>query len=290
MFYVYRVGALLTRSREPDIDGWCLHGLCPNTLADNDLACSGKEYLGVDIKQKAKLLAASSGAAAAAAFTAENPRPWARPGPTCLPQVRSFPNSLEFASSEPSASITTSRHVISSAPSFPNRLPPSLSLWQISEPGPETRSALKKRNWGQKTPKNWRILCPAVTILNPAVEQSKRRCAIKNCVLCTTGLKNPWAAGHRTSRRLVAELCGGEHILALSQSGPEPDTHGLLFFVSQLRTTRCTRRPLDPNVVHEKRQSIHHDYFTSHQNLLLTNPRGKKKLQFVCFTCFYYDL
>ena len=134
------------------------------------------------------------------------------------------------------------------------------------------------------------MLCPAVTILNPAVEQSKRRCAFSNCVLCTTGLKNPWAAGHRTSRRLVAELCGGEHILALSQSGPEPDTHGLLFFVSQLRTTRCTRRPLDPNVVHEKRQSIHHDYFTSHQNLLLTNPRGKKKLQFVCFTCSSYDL
>ena len=41
VFYVYRVGALL----RPDIDGWCLHCLCPNTLADNDLACSGKEYL-----------------------------------------------------------------------------------------------------------------------------------------------------------------------------------------------------------------------------------------------------
>ena len=108
------------------------------------------------------------------------------------------------------------------------------------------------------------MLCPAVTILNPAVEQSKRRCAIKNCVLCTTGLKNPWAAGHRTSRRLVAELCGGEHILALSQSGPEPDTHGLLFFLSQLRTTHRTRRPLNPIVVHEKRQSLHRDYFTSH--------------------------
>ena len=80
----------------------------------------------------------------------------------------------------------------------------------------------QKRNWGRK--ENWRMLGPAVTILNPAVEQSKRRCAYKNCVLCTTGLKNPWAAGHRTSRRLVAELCGGEHILALSQSGPEPDT------------------------------------------------------------------
>ena len=105
------------------------------------------------------------------------------------------------------------------------------------------------------------MLWPAVTILNPAVEQSKRRCAIKNCVLCTTGLKNPWAAGHRTSRRLVAELCGGEHILALSQSGPEPDTHGLLFFASQLPTTHRTRRPLlDPTVVHEKRQSLHHDF------------------------------
>ena len=102
-----------------------------------------------------------------------------------------------------------------------------------------------------------------------------------------TGLKNPWAAGHRTSRRLVAELCGGEHILALSQSGPEPDTHGLLFFLSQLPTTHRTRRPLNPIVVHEK---LHHDYFTSHQNILLTNPRGKKKLQFVCFTCSSYDL
>ena len=134
------------------------------------------------------------------------------------------------------------------------------------------------------------MLCPAVTILNPAVEQSKRRCAIKNYVLCTTGLKNPWAAGHRTSRRLVAELCGGEHILALSQSGPEPDTHGLLFFLSQLRTTHRTRSPLNPTVVHEKKQSLHHDYFTSHQNILLTNPRGKKKLQFVCFTCSSYEL